>query len=237
MKRKLLKIAIGAVVAVLVLAGAGFLFLDEIFRRVAEYQIRSQTGMDAHVGKVKIGLATPTITIQDLVLKNNARFGGGAFLVIKEIRLEYDLNSVKKGKLRLPLLEVNVAEVDQVFDEKGASNLDEIGKKELEAIAKLNKKSQKNGGDINLDGVDRLVLTLGKGRTIYLNHPELNQEVNFGVDKEVFSQVNSENDVATLMVYLALKEGGSRLADYFAGSPAVSPPPPPPDRPKHPKPQ
>jgi len=71
----LLRLFLLAVVLVVIL----LLSLNSILRVVVEHQIRSQTGMDAQIGKFSVGLLEPEMTIHDLKLFNTAEFGGRFF--------------------------------------------------------------------------------------------------------------------------------------------------------------
>ena len=59
-----------------------FLSLNSILRVVIEHNIRAQTGMDAEIGRFKLGLFEPTIEIQNLKIYNPPSFGGTPFLDI-----------------------------------------------------------------------------------------------------------------------------------------------------------
>jgi len=45
--------------------------------------------MDARIEKMEVGLATPTVNLEGLKLYNTADFGGGTFLEMPELRVEY----------------------------------------------------------------------------------------------------------------------------------------------------
>ena len=66
------------------------LSFNSILRVYVEHRIRAQTGMDAEIGRFSVGLAEPTVTIQNFKLYNPPDFGGTPFLDIREIHVEYD---------------------------------------------------------------------------------------------------------------------------------------------------
>jgi hypothetical protein len=231
MIRRLLRIVFYLALLALVLAVAGLLLLDTILKAVVENRIRAETGMDAEIGKLNVGLLTPTITIKDFKLNNSADFGGAPFLVIREARVEYDRAALKRGKLHLPLLRLDFQEIDEVIDERGRSSFEEIHQRE-EASAR--KKAANHEPELAFGGIDHLNLTLSKGRTIHLGHPDQNQEVIFGLDNQVFSRVNSDDDLDTLMIYLSLRTGGAMRLQGLVGRPPpgkASSRPAPPKRP------
>ena len=69
---------------------------NAILRVYLEHQIYAQTGMDAEMGSFSLGLAEPTVTIQDLRLYNPPAFAGTPFLNIREIHAEYDPAALAK---------------------------------------------------------------------------------------------------------------------------------------------
>src|SRR5665213_2238643 len=87
-----------------VLAVIFFLSLDSILRVVIQHNIRAQTGMDAEIGRVKLGLTEPTLEIQNLKIFNPSEFGGTPFLEIPEIHVEYDRAALAKKEIHITLL-------------------------------------------------------------------------------------------------------------------------------------
>ena len=206
MIRRLFRFGFYLVLLAIALVVAGLLLMDTIVKNVVEYRIRSETGMDARIGSINVGLLTPTITIENLKLNNTAEFGGTPFLVIRELRLEYDRAAAKRGKLHLPLLRLDLQEIDQVMDDRGRSNFDDLRKKEEEAARK---KALNHEPETIFGGIDYLNLTLTKGRFIRLGHPDQNREVIFGIDNQVFSHVTSDDDLEALLIYLSMRTGGA----------------------------
>ena len=95
----LLRLFILAVVLVVIF----FLSLNSILRVLIEHNIRTQTGMDAEIGRFQLGLAEPTINIQNLKIYNPPSFGGTPFLDIPEIHVEYDRAALAKSEIHLTL--------------------------------------------------------------------------------------------------------------------------------------
>jgi hypothetical protein len=90
MIRWFLKWVIRLCLLVLVLAIILLVSLNSILRVIIEHNIREQTGMDAEIGRFKLGWTKPVIEIQDLKIYNSPHFGGTPFLDIPEIHVEYD---------------------------------------------------------------------------------------------------------------------------------------------------
>ena len=153
--------------------------------------------MEARIGKMSVGLLTPTVTIEDCELHNSARYGGALLLNIREMRVEYDLDELWQGRVRIPALRLNLQEIDRVLDDHGRSNFEEFGK-------------------IVSTGKDT-----GAPRSAALS-PKFT-----GIEKlnQTFSRVNSMGDLQTLIVYLDLQSGGYLLQKPFLpAKPAQGPP-------------
>ena len=119
----LLRLFLLAVVLIVVF----FLSLNSILRVVIEHNIRAQTGMDAEIARFKLGLAEPTIEIQNLKIYNPPSFGGTPFLDIPEIHVEYDRTALAKRELHVTLLRFNLGELDIVKNEAGQTNIFSLG--------------------------------------------------------------------------------------------------------------
>ncbi len=217
MIRRLFRLAFYLCLTVLALVVAAVLLLNPLAKAVMEMEIRKQTGFEARVGKVDIGLLSPTIRVEDCELRNSVHFGGTPFLQIRELFFEYDPDAICEGKLRIPYLRLNLQEIDRVVDAGGGSNFDDLSKAQKGAVV------LKSGflpiPDAKFAGVERLNLTMNKGRIVVLGHPELCREVRFGVDNQVFTRVNSIGDLETLLVFIDLQSGQSYFTQRIGGLP------------------
>src|ERR1700721_4797967 len=119
----LLRLFILAVVLVVIF----FLSLNSSLRVLIEHNIRKQTGMDAEIGRFQLGLAEPTITIENLKIYNPPSFGGTPFLVIPEIHVEYDRTALAPRELHFTLVRFNLGELDIVKNAQGQTNIFSLG--------------------------------------------------------------------------------------------------------------
>src|SRR4051812_33444689 len=85
-----------AIVAVVLL----LMFKDTILRKIAEHQIRAETGMDVKIGRLSSSLFSPDVTIENFKLYNTPEFGGTEFLIIPELHIEFDADALAAQKLR-----------------------------------------------------------------------------------------------------------------------------------------
>jgi uncharacterized protein involved in outer membrane biogenesis len=185
-------------------------FKDSILKRVAEHQIRAQTGMDVSIGRFSSGLFSPVVTIENLKLYNTPEFGGTEFMTISELHLEFDPQALSEKKLRLKLLRINLAELDVVKNQAGQTNI-------VSMLAKTPKGKlaphgiQMGGKKIGFEGVDVLNLSLGRMRFIDLKDPSKNRDVLINLDNQVFQNVNNGGSVYAILFTLWLRSGGASL--------------------------
>jgi uncharacterized protein involved in outer membrane biogenesis len=204
MIRRLFRWALYLFIVLVVLAVAGILLLNTIVKQIFESRLRAQTGMDARVGQVDVGLLTPTLTIENFKLYNRAEFGGGLFLDMPELHLEYDPFAFRAGQLHFRLVRLNLAELTLIRDKKGRFNIEDLQKRG--GAGNGPKKSP--GAEFQFTGIDTLNLTLGKFRLSDLGAGR-EQEINFGIKNQISHNIKSEADLAGLNLLLAMRAGAS----------------------------
>jgi uncharacterized protein involved in outer membrane biogenesis len=203
--RRLFRWALFLFILVVVLFVAGVLLLDTIVKQFVQSRLRAETGMEVKIGKMDIGLATPTIAIEDFKIYNPPDFGGSLFLSIPEIYVDYDWDAMRAGKLHLRLVRINLAEIDIVQDKQGRLNIESI-QAQSKAAAEADRK--KTSVPV-FTGLDTLNVTLQKMRMWNLAAPERATEVRFGITNEVFTNLNTEEDLQRMAVLLAARSTAS----------------------------
>jgi hypothetical protein len=186
-----------------------FLSLNSILRMVIEHNIRAQTGMDAEIGRFKLGLAEPTITIENLKIYNSTNFGGTLFLDIPEIHAEYDRAALAKSELHVTLLRFNLGELDIVKNQAGQTNIFSLAA--LPSVKKSKgKKSFTAQTGMDFTGIDVLNVSVGKAQFIDLQDQRNNREQNIGIENCVMKDVKTPADLGGLGLLIALRSG-----DFF----------------------
>jgi hypothetical protein len=194
-----------AVVLVVIL----LLSFNSLLRLWAEHRIRSQSGMDAEIGRFSLSLTEPTVTIQNLKLYNPPDFGGTPFLDIPEIHVEYDRAALAKREIHLTLLRFTLGELDIVKNEAGRTNIFSLG---------VNLPSKKSGGGkgaeefkkqtgFEFKSIDVLNVSVGTLKFIDLKDPAGNRTQKIGLENCVLKNVKSEADLAGLAVLVTLRGG------------------------------
>jgi hypothetical protein len=188
-----------------------FLSLNSILRVVIEHNIRAQTGLDAEIGRFKLGLLEPTVEIQNLKIYNSTDFAGTQFLDIPEIHVEYDRAALAKREIHVTLLRFNLGELDIVENEMGRTNIFSLGvalpAKNSGLAGALNFKRQ-TGFDFT--GIDALNVSIGKARFIDLKNPQNDREQTISIDDCVMNNVKSPADLGGLELLIGLRSG-----DFF----------------------
>ena len=201
-----LRLALVAVVLVAVL----YFTKDPILRIVTEKRIRSQTGMEAQIGKFssgRIGSST-YVTLDNLKLYNTAEFGGGPFLDIPELHLECDPVAFAQGRLRITHARLNLAELDIVRNAAGRTNIFALQKLLAAGGGQTNGVPADVGG-FEFQGIDVLTLSLGRAKFIDLKDAKNNREIRVDLQNQVFPNVKHEADLYGILFMIWLRSGGN----------------------------
>jgi hypothetical protein len=211
---RLLILAIVLVVALLLLK-------DQILRSVAESQIRKSTGMDVKIGALQVSLTRPVFNLENFVLYNTAEFGGGTFLDVPDLHLEFYPDASKR-ELRFKLVRMNVRELNIVQSLQGHTNISSVAS----ALEKLQPDTT-NAHEVVFKGIDTLNLSVGKVRYIDMRYPKRNQEINLSLQNEIIQNVRSWDDMAGILFKVLLRAGISIYFDQPAPAlhPATNSPP------------
>jgi uncharacterized protein involved in outer membrane biogenesis len=196
-----LRLAILAVVLIIIV----LLSLNTIVRVIMEHNIRAQTGMDAEIGRVELGLTKPTLEIRDLKIYNPPSFGGAPFLDIPEIHIEYDRFALAKKEIHLTLLRFNLAELDIVKNRDGQINIDAMAKTPATKSHPAAAPNFKKQTGYDFKKIDMLNVSFNKVKYIDLHNPANDREQIIGLQNCVVPNVKSPNDLAGLAFLIGLR--------------------------------
>jgi hypothetical protein len=198
-----------AVVLIVIL----LLSYNSILRVVIEHNIRAQTGMDAEIGRFQLGLAEPTVTIQDLKIYNPPDFGGTLFLDIPEIHVEYDRDALAQRRLHFTLVRFNLGELDIVKNAKGQTNIFSLGlaiPKNPSGNGDRARNELKRQTGLDFAGIDALNVSVGTLKYIDLQNQKNNRTQTVGLQSQVIANVKSPADLTGLAFLIGLRSG-----DFF----------------------
>ena len=215
---RLFLLAVALTVIAVVVA---ILSLDSVVRQMMEHNIRAQTGMDAELGRVSVGLLEPRLEIRDLKLFNPPSYGGTPFLDIPEIHVEYDRAALTHSQLHLILLRFNLGELDIVKNEAGQTNLFALGlgvplpqpgkSASLEAAGKDATAQFHRQTGLTFVAIDNLNISIGTLKFIDLKNASHNRTQKIGIENLVLHNVKSPADLVGLTTLIALRSG-----DFFS---------------------
>lgn len=218
-------------VLLLVLAVALVLLKDTLVKSLAENRLQAETGLEVRIGRLEVGLMTPTLTIEDFVLYNTAEFGGSPFVDLPEIHVEYDRQDLALQRLHLKLLRFHLRELNIVENQQGQTNLAVIFDRLQSNPPDKSKAAQ--GAGLEFDGIDTLNLSLGKIKYSNLKSPKKSKEFDLDIRNEIVTNVKSQDDLAEAVVRILLRKGVTILTGYVGRSrspqrwpaPTAAPPP------------
>ena len=193
--RWLFRLCVALFFLVVVLAVVAVVLKDVIAKSLTERSLRQNTGLDAKIAKMEIGLATPVVNVEGLKLYNSEDFGGTTFLEMPELRVEYVPDAMREGKVRFKTVRLNLAEVHIVKGKNGKTNLEMMQK-----YSKKKSEDQGSGGGggvpgVDFGGIDALYLTVGKIRITDESDARNNDVIDVGLKEEVGRNLKTESEV------------------------------------------
>jgi hypothetical protein len=188
----------------------GILLLkDNIARSYAEQRIRAETGFDAKVGSLQLGLLEPRVTIENLVLYNPPEFGGSPALNAPDIQFDYVPGKLALQKVHLRFLRLTITELN-IVESNGRTNILDL----LRRISPgLGSDSKGTDGRSGFAGIDLLNLSIGKVRYTDLGRPKRNQEINLNLENYIVRNVKSEEDFANILLKMIFRAGFTIYVD------------------------
>lgn len=206
-----IRISVTLLCLILLLAVLAVLLKDVIAKSLAEKNLRDNTGMDAQIAKLEVGLATPTVNLEGLKLYNTADFGGGTFLDMPQLRIEYVPGAIRGGKLHFKTVRLNLSEVHIVKNKNGKTNLELMQKESKKKTS--GQKDKSNIPGVDFGGIDTLYLTVGKIRITDEANPKNNEVIDVGVKEEVGNNLKTEAELTNwfkgVMLKVALREAST----------------------------
>ncbi|MCK4423476.1 MAG: AsmA family protein [Candidatus Omnitrophica bacterium] len=216
MKKKtkiLISIGVGLLIILIVLLACK----DILIKQGVKIGVKTALGLEMDIGKLKVGLLSSMIHIEDMKIYNPKGFGPESLADIPLIYVDYDLGSVIRGKIHCPEIEINIKEVAVVKNEQGELNLNEIKsiadksapEQAQEETAPADKKKDDHKKELEMQ-IDKLVLTIGQVRFLDYSNEEKPKErtMMIGLDHEVFNDLNSIGEIVRVIVLKTVMTAG-----------------------------
>src|ERR1051325_2361813 len=153
------------------------LFLDPIAKAVAERQIRAQTGLEVKIGRVSVGLRSPTLAVEGFRLWNAPEFGDSIFIDVPAVSIRYDLEALRSRRVHLNLVRFNLGELHIVQNKEGRTNLQYLQERK-------NPKGSGRGptaSRLKLGGVGSRVRPIARLKSPGAKPPAKNEEAYVGI--------------------------------------------------------
>jgi len=212
--KKLFKWLFRLVLVLVILILLLIVFLDPIARVVAERLVKEQTGMETRIGKVRVGLKSPSLAIENLELINSAEFGGSRFLSVPELRVDYDIPALRDSKIHLTLVRFNLGEMHIVQSKDGRTNVRALQERQKQKSSSTEGSSTSKFG---FQGIDALTLTIGRLKFTSEKNSTNDTEVYVGIKNETIKNVKSVDDLKPLVMRIALEKNANFLPQSIFG--------------------
>ena len=206
MIRFLVRWAFRLFVLAVVLGVALVLLKDVLAKSLLEARIRSQTGLEVRIGKLEVGLLSPSLTLETVRLYNAPEFGGSPFLDIPDLHVLYDPAALLQRRLHLQLLRLSLAEVNIVESKNGRTNL-VLGLTDLEPVPALAPTEREMIFGLQFAGIETLNLTFGKITYSSLRRPGRQTEAKIGLKNEIFTGINSLPQLHQILMNALFRNG------------------------------
>ena len=201
----------------IVLLVALTLLRDQILREVVETQLSRGMGMEVTIGSLSTKLTRPIVTAKNVVIYNTADFGGGPFLDIPDLHLEWAADAKGRGDLHFKAVRLNIHQFNIVENQQGRTNITDIAA----AMEKVHTVKTNEPG-VRFNGIDTLNLSVGKVRYINLRRPERTQEMNLALQNEVIQNVRTWDDMAGLLFKILVRAGFTLYIDSVTNRPPAA---------------
>ena len=206
--KKLFKWLFRLVLVFILLIVLLIVFLDPIAKVLVARQVRLQTGLPVKIGKLSVGLKRPTLSIENLRLGNAPEFGSSSFIDIPVLRVQYDLPALRSRKIHLNTVQVNLAELHIVQNKDGNTNLQAAQERGKEKWS-----SGSRGATVEFEGIDTLILTVGRLKFTSSKNEARNEEAYVGYKNETIKNVRSLKDLEPFITRIRLEKKLQFLSD------------------------
>ncbi len=188
-------------VVLAVLVGVAlFVFRDAILEEITEQRLSARTGLDVRIDRLELALLKPTVTIEGFRVYNPSEFGGGAFLDLRELHVEYHRKPLAQGRMRFKLLRVDLDEMTLVRGRDGRWNFQEIGER-------INARRPEYEEPLAFAGIDVLNLSVGQVKRVDLEAGGAARVYRADLRDELFTELYYPSDYVKAASRLALKLG------------------------------
>ncbi|MFA6078967.1 MAG: hypothetical protein WC779_04390 [Candidatus Omnitrophota bacterium] len=189
---------------------------DKLVKISVENGVQVITGLKLKMGQLNVGVFKPIVSIKNLIILNPPGYRDEMMLDMPEIYVDYDLGSIRQGRIHLREIRLHLKELLVVRNENGELNLDSL------KVVKAQKAGKKPGeGDAKKAPpiiVDNLSLKIGK--VVFKDYskgpkPSIN-EFNMNIDEE-YQDIEDAYSLVSIVVSRSLRSTAiSKLVNFDA---------------------
>jgi len=193
---KKVRIILLAIIILLIALGV---FKGPLIKSVVTLGVTQVMGTPVHIDSFAFGIFKPTVRIKGLKIYNPEKFPKEILIDIPEISVDYDLPTLIKGKLHLPLIVVNLKEMVVIKNKEGALNVDSL------KVAQKKEEEPKQTKPMPMQ-ID--VLTLNISKVFYKDYSQGDQPIvkgyDVGVKEKTYKNITSAQQLAALIMVEAM---------------------------------
>ena len=207
---KISKVFIGIAIVLVALAFAK----DFVIKMVVEAGASKVLGAPVHIGGVSVGLFKQSVRIKDLRVGNPSGFPAGTLIDIPEAGVDYDLGQIMKGNLHLPMVILNLKELNVVKNAQGKLNVDslQVAQKKTAAGAAAPAKTMPMQ-------IDTATLNLGKVTVKdYTKNPASVQTLDIGIHNKIYHNITSAQQLVLLVMVESMRPTALREAAIYGAA-------------------
>jgi len=207
-----------AVIVLVVLVAFG-LIKNTLIKAVVTVAASSVMGAPVHIDSFAVGIFKHSIQIKGFKLYNPSGFPREPMMDIPQMRVDYSLLDLFKGKLHCPLLILDLEEMVVVKDKEGKLNVDalKVAQKGQEPAKKEEVRKPSKDTAIRIDEA-RLNLGQVVVKDFTKGEPPAIQAYDIGVHDKVFRDINSAEQFAALIMVQAMGPTALRSAGIYGAA-------------------
>lgn len=189
-------------------------FRHELIREILIRRISAVTGLETQLGEVRTDASSRGLTLNHLLVRNSAEFGGSPLLRASELHVELDTDALRYREIRLRLARLRIEEFNVVRNARGETNL-------FALLGSVNTHATPADAvlvappGMEFTGIETLDLTFETLRFIDLGQASNSREIRVALTNEILREVRSTEDFAPLVLRVLVREIGAGLRSGF----------------------
>lgn len=218
-EKKILNMSRKHIVIVLLIVGILFLGTakDFLVKTAVTIGITHVVGAPVNIEWLSIGIFKQSVRIRGFKIYNPKGFPRGELLNVSRVDIDYDLPSLLKKKIYLPLVVVNLDKLVVVTNKDGKLNVDALRVSQKDPVPKRSEKRKAKPMSFLIDD-----LTLSIGKVVRKNYsvgpePSVNS-IAIGVYEKSYRNISSAKQLIALVLIESMKGAAINNAVIYGAS-------------------